>query len=266
MKREFILSIIIPTYNSSKTLMFCLNSIINQSMKNFEVLIIDGNSTDTTLNIAKSYDDERIKIISEPDKGIYDAMNKGIDIAKGEWLYFIGSDDKLYNNNVFEEVIKYNSQFIDVIYCNVCVESQIIGKEYNIDTLLSKNICHQSIFFKHKVFLKIGNYKKVYLAAADWHHNIRWMKEKQIKSKYVNQIVAFYNPYGFSSRTDDKLFHQFRTWNLLVRAKNSISFLDKLRAIKLYLRATIKNPRATNLLDVIFDIPNFLITHNRNFF
>ncbi|WP_231490258.1 glycosyltransferase family 2 protein [Pedobacter sp. Leaf170] len=253
-----LLSIIIPTYNSSKKLKSCIDSIINQSITDFEILIIDGISNDDTLDIARSYNDERIKIISEPDRGIYDAMNKGIEIAKGKWLYFLGSDDELYCEKVLEEILKFDSEIIDILYGNVCVQSQIVGELYNIDILLSKNICHQSIFYKNEVFKKIGKFKEVYVAAADWQHNIRWMKNRRIKSKYVSEIVATYNPYGFSSYIDDKLFHQYRNWNRLVRARKSISLLDKLRGIKIYLIAALKNKRATNLLDVIYDIPSFL--------
>lgn len=254
-----LLSIIIPTHNSSEKLKSCLDSVISQTITDFEVLIIDGMSKDDTIDIAKSYNDGRIKIISEPDRGIYDAMNKGIEIAKGKWLYFLGSDDELYNYKVLEEILKFDSEIIDILYGNVCVQSQIVGELYNIDILLSKNICHQSIFYKNEVFKKIGRFKEVYIAAADWQHNIRWMKNKRIKSKYIPEVVAFYNPYGFSSYIDDKLFHQYRNWNRLVRERKSISLLDRLRNIKVYLIATLKNKRATNLLDVIYDIPNFLI-------
>ena len=87
------LSIIIPTFNSANTLRRALDSIIGQTLNDLEVLIMDGVSTDQTLDIAKTYNDNRIRIFSEPDNGVYDAMNKGIDKASGEWLYFLGSDD-----------------------------------------------------------------------------------------------------------------------------------------------------------------------------
>ena len=87
------LSIINPTFNSAKTLSRCLDSVISQSFTDWEVLMMDGVSNDDTIKIASSYQDSRIRIYSEPDKGIYDAMNKGIDKAHGEWLYFIDSDD-----------------------------------------------------------------------------------------------------------------------------------------------------------------------------
>ncbi|MBP5724119.1 MAG: glycosyltransferase [Bacteroidales bacterium] len=98
------LSIIIPTYNSSKIIGRALDSIVNQTMQDFEVLVMDGASTDNTGEIVASYNDERIKFYSEPDKGIYDAMTKGITKAQGESLYFISIDDWLINNNEFRSL------------------------------------------------------------------------------------------------------------------------------------------------------------------
>jgi len=93
-------SIIIPTYNSSATISVALNSIIKQSYQNFEVIIVDGLSNDNTISIISQFQDDRIKIFSEKDKGVYDAMNKGINYANGKWIYFMGSDDYFYDNTI----------------------------------------------------------------------------------------------------------------------------------------------------------------------
>ena len=118
MKSHFKFSIIIPTFNSEKTLDIALSSIVVQSYQNFEVLIIDGLSTDSTIDIAKKHQKvfPNIKIKSEKDNGIYDAMNKGIALAKGEWLYFMGSDDSLYNDDVLNQICK-NSRGNGLIRC-----------------------------------------------------------------------------------------------------------------------------------------------------
>lgn len=102
------LSIIIPTYNSASVLPRALDSIICQTFTNWEVLIMDGISTDDTLKMAQSYNDSRIRIYSEPDNGIYDAMNKGINKANGEWLYFLGSDDCLFSKDVLSNIFNHN--------------------------------------------------------------------------------------------------------------------------------------------------------------
>src|SRR5688572_23331397 len=97
-------SIIIPTLNSEAHIRRSLESVLHQSFPNFEILIVDGLSVDQTLSIVQQENDARITTYSEKDHGIYDAMNKGITLAKGKWLYFLGSDDVLYDNNVFQDV------------------------------------------------------------------------------------------------------------------------------------------------------------------
>lgn len=88
------ISIIIATFNVSSCIEQCLDSILEQTYENFEVIIVDGASKDNSLNIIQGYTDPRIKLISEPDKGIYDAWNKGLTLATGEWINFIGADDR----------------------------------------------------------------------------------------------------------------------------------------------------------------------------
>ena len=117
-------SIIIPTYNSAQTLKVCLDSVLGQTYDNFEILIIDGNSKDKTLEIIENYSAlniSRFKWVSEKDKGIYDAMNKGIKLAKAEWLYFLGSDDKIFDIELLKQIVSNitNKNKVDVFYGNV---------------------------------------------------------------------------------------------------------------------------------------------------
>ena len=92
------LSIILPTFNCDKVIRHCIESIVGQEFHDWELLVMDGMSRDGTLEIVRQYSskDSRIRVYSEPDNGIYDAMNKGIDKSQGEWLYFMGSDDSLF--------------------------------------------------------------------------------------------------------------------------------------------------------------------------
>ena len=100
------LSIITPTYNSQDKILFCINSVIKQNFEDYEHIIIDNNSTDRTLKLIKGINNKRIKIISEQDKGIYFAMNKGAKIASGQYLLFLNSDDFLIDDNFFENSYK----------------------------------------------------------------------------------------------------------------------------------------------------------------
>ena len=205
------LSIIIPTFNSAKTLSRCLDSVISQSFTDWEVLMMDGVSNDDTIKIASSYQDARIRICSEPDKGIYDAMNKGIDKAQGEWLYFLGSDDWLLNNCVLEEFFftsKYSEY--DVIYGDV--ESSLNCRhngEWKLDNLWY-NRCHQAIFYKRTIFNKFGKYNLKYKVLADYDLNLKWFLCPSIQCKYIPMLIAHFSEGGTSYKCkDDTFFEDF---------------------------------------------------------
>lgn len=188
-----------------------LDSVVQQRYKSFEVIIVDGGSKDQTVSIAKTYLDKHpfIKIISEPDKGIYDAMNKGIKFSSGEWLYFMGADDYLYDETVLKSVFELEdaSQF-DIIYGNVI--SPVLGKylgEFSASAITRWNICHQAIFYRKKIFEQLGCYNLKYQLWADWEFNLRWFNKKNIRKKYVDIIIACFVPGGFS--TEKKIDHDF---------------------------------------------------------
>jgi glycosyltransferase involved in cell wall biosynthesis len=207
------ISIITPTRNAGKTLEACILSVVNQTYLNKEYRIIDGLSTDGTLGIVKKYADiyPYIKWISEKDEGIYDAMNKGIDLSSGEWIYFLGADDSFYSDGVLDDI--FNQEDIsnfDVIYGNV--QWGNAGREYDgpfskLD-LLQKNICHQAIFTRKSVFDKIGKFDTNYKIWADWVFNMKWFNMKYIRHAYINKIIAKYGLGGMSSNSYDSYFLQ----------------------------------------------------------
>lgn len=200
-------SIIIPTYNSSATISVALNSIIKQSYQNFEVIIVDGLSNDNTISIISQFQDDRIKIFSEKDKGVYDAMNKGINYANGKWIYFMGSDDYFYDNTILFYIsnkLKWTSK--NVLYGNVLIkgdtgwakDGKIYNGKFSFQKLLRGNICHQSMFYRHKFIIKNKlEYNLRYVVSADWDYNIRC---RLITSfVYVNKIIAVFNAGGLST-------------------------------------------------------------------
>ncbi|MBR5167940.1 MAG: glycosyltransferase [Salinivirgaceae bacterium] len=204
------LSIIIPTFNSERLIKRCLESIIGQTMGDFEVLIMDGVSSDKTLALIAELNDSRIKVFSEPDGGIYDAMNKGIEKAQGEWLYFIGSDDYLLNNNVLTEVFSQATDKFDVVYGEV--ESNLSEKnrgEWTLETL-EYNRCHQAIFYKKSVFDEIGSYPLKHKVGADHDLNLKWFLNSHIKNRYLGLQIAHFTCGGYSSnQCDDGFFNDF---------------------------------------------------------
>lgn len=221
-------SIIIPTYNSGATLDLALNSIYNQTFKNVEVLIMDGLSSDNTLPIAETYKNkiESVAIFSESDFGIYDAMNKGIEKAKGDWLYFLGSDDTLFENTTFEKIASTISlNKVDLIYGNVFSNrfNGIYDGEFNCSKLASKNICHQAMFFNKTIFKKIGKFNLKYKSHADWDHNIRCFYSSKIKTKFIDNIIANYADGGFSSLNFDETFNKIRPYKCLYLGYNKLN-------------------------------------------
>jgi glycosyltransferase involved in cell wall biosynthesis len=119
-----LISIIIPVKNSVQTIKACLESVFNQTFSSLEVLILDAVSTDGTLEEIKNFSksEDRLRIYSEKDKGTYDAMNKGVQLAKGKWLFFLGSDDQLFDQLVLEKISKVMSHTkAKVVYGNVLI-------------------------------------------------------------------------------------------------------------------------------------------------
>ncbi len=202
-----MLSIIIPTYNSGEKLSACLDSIVSQTYTSIEVWIIDGLSADSTTEIVKRYQSQHpyIHFISEKDKGIYDAMNKGIDKAQGEWLYFLGSDDELYDNRVLETVFKQVAPGeADFAYGNVWFlkhQSKFRGECSRLQLSEETNISHQAIFYKKALFEKLGKYNLQFKLWADWDFNVRCFAHPDVRIKYIDLIIARYNDFdGHSAR------------------------------------------------------------------
>ncbi|HLY70454.1 MAG TPA: glycosyltransferase family 2 protein [Puia sp.] len=224
-------SIIIPTYNSQKSILAALQSIVNQSCDDFEIVIVDGLSKDDTVSIVKSRKDDRIKVISERDNGIYDAMNKGINRAQGDWLYFLGSDDQLYNDTVLEDVKKIQEKSnINVIYGNVKIvgeaswakDGAVYDGAFDKKKLLKKNICHQAIFYRRNFIVdKIGYFNPNYKLCADWDFNLRCYAKDNFL--YIDKIIANFFSGGESTKSfkDDNFRNDFLK-NILSYFKISI--------------------------------------------
>ncbi len=201
-----LISIIIPTFNSGGSIGGAIQSILQQSFVDYEVLIMDGSSLDNSLNIVRSFPDPRIRIYSEKDEGLYYAMNKGISLSRGSWIYFLGSDDKLYDPSVLERVAaKLITTSAEVVYGNVKLDGdthwarhhEIYDGEFTRDKLCKKNICHQAIFYSKIVFQRIGKYNTDYTVCADWDFNHHCFAS--CKMEYIDEIIALFKGGGKSS-------------------------------------------------------------------
>jgi glycosyltransferase involved in cell wall biosynthesis len=239
-------SVVIPTYNSAKTLTRCLDSIAGQDYPDIEVCLVDGISTDETLDIIRryqvSYPIIQIRCISEADQGIYDAMNKGIQMAAGEWLYFLGSDDSLYDKGVLSAVAaKIAASGAEIVYGSVLMRGQnkwnldnvVFDGEYTIEKFIDRNICHQAIFYKKTVIERNGDFSLRYITNADFDYNLRCYANTVFT--YTDLIIANFFVGGQSSHTEDHLFHQERGALLLKYFGNRVFTRSFINA-RLYLQ------------------------------
>jgi glycosyltransferase involved in cell wall biosynthesis len=204
------ISIIIPTYNASSTIRNLLTSCTNQTYKNIEIIIIDGASKDDTIQIVQEFSPHIAKIITEKDKGIYDAMNKGINNSTGEWILFMGADDILSNNNIINEIFsKKDYSKYELVYGRVKIMGykQILGDETTAEKIIENNIPHQAIFYNKKVFQIIGNYNLKYKILADYELNYRIFQNTSIHKLFIPIIVSEYNKKGMSNYTLDEAFY-----------------------------------------------------------
>jgi len=204
---EPVFSIIIPTFNSEGTIHKAIASILHQTFTDFEVLIMDGASMDKTIAIALGFKDDRIKAYSEPDHGIYDAMNKSLDHAKGGWVYFLGGDDELYDNQVLDKVYaNIKESDVDVFYGQVLLSktNTLYCGECDAKKLIFSNISHQAIFTNKNVFNLIGRFDLKYRICADHILNVKWFFNSAIKRKYADLVIARFDQGGVSSQRDDE--------------------------------------------------------------
>jgi glycosyltransferase involved in cell wall biosynthesis len=256
-----LFTIIIPTYNSGHFIAGCLDSIVNQSFKEVEILVKDGLSTDNTRAIVQEYSARypAIKWVSEKDRGIYDAMNKSIFLSAGKWLYFLGSDDKLFDNKVLENisVTVLSDKNLQVIYGDVFSErfNGVYGGEYDNKKLLDQNICHQAIFFRKDIFELTGIFNLKYTAQADWDHNLKWFLNKEIRRKYLPVTIAWYADGGFSSLQGDKVFYRDLRLNYLKYGHSSLSFWTKLTMLQYEFLKSIKRSDLKQLQSVLRQLP-----------
>jgi|GEM_PF-966716 len=198
-----IFSIIIPTYNCSELLRDTLESIFSQDRNLFECIIVDGASKDNTINTILKYKKkypDNVRYISEPDKGVYDAMNKGIDLSEGEYLYFIGAGDTLIQDCLCK--IRGNLKFeLEFVYGNVYYQEVKKVKGYVMDKrdMMLGNICHQSIFYNKKIFRVLGKYNLKYKIFSDNEFNKKCFSNDLIKKRYFDILICNYLGNGLSS-------------------------------------------------------------------
>jgi len=204
-------SIITVTFNSEKYLEDTLVSIFSQSYPDIESIVIDGKSTDGTLSILQKFQN-KITYISEPDTGIYDAMNKGIELATGGIIGFLNSDDVLFDKEIIKKVVHSFSSDVDCVYGNVILvnECNKIVRNYSSANFKLKDFefghmpPHPSFYVRKEAFQKFGHYNTSFKISADYDLLLRFLYIHKLKSKYLDFILVKMRDGGISSSLKNK--------------------------------------------------------------
>jgi len=220
------ISIITVCFNSEKTIEDTIKSVLSQTYQNYEYLIIDGKSSDNTLNIVKKYEPlfkGKMKWISEKDSGLYDAMNKGIKMTTGDVIGILNSDDILASENIFKTVIENWDSKTDIIYANVMYYNNDFTKvirDYISGTKKNDAWCpaHPSMYVSKNVFNIIGLYNTEYKVCADYDFMVR-CNIKNISYKYINEYFVFMR-YGGTSNGIKGYINNLKDCLIILRSHN----------------------------------------------
>lgn len=211
------ISVITVCRNSEKTIERTLQSVACQSFDDFEYIVIDGVSTDKTLEIIDRYKNHISKFISEPDKGIYDAMNKGAKMAEGEYIVFLNADDVFLHENVLSLVAeKMNGKKADLFYGDLVFVEKDTGKinnrkqdNVNYVYLCGGMLFHPAIFASKELFEKFGYFDTQYRIAADYDWILKMLVKNKVSCEYLGfPITMFSDGEGASSNEQNRLKHK----------------------------------------------------------
>lgn len=227
-----IITVITVVYNSGSTLEATIKSVLDQQKEIFEYLIIDGSSTDNSMDIVRRYESQLAGWVSERDKGIFDAMNKGVARSTGDWIYFLGADDTL-EPNILEQIhchliSPYKVVFGDVIFSNNHVMRSYLGPR----TLMLNTLHHQGAFY-HRSLFENFQYDQSLPIQADYELNLS-VYIQGLPTKYVPLLVSTYALGGNSAGHTEKSYNEIN----LIRSR--------------HLRSTWKNASLTVLLRLYY--------------
>jgi glycosyltransferase involved in cell wall biosynthesis len=201
-----LISIITVVLNGASTLERAIQSVTNQDFADLEYVIIDGGSTDGSLDIIRAHESDIGYWCSEPDAGLYDAMNKGIRASRGRWLLFLGADDVLVAD--LRGIAALLRDERTIYYGDVYMRRRqvVYDGPFSVYKIMLKNICQQAIFYPRGVFDK-HSFNTRYKLWADHALNIALYGDKRFRFAYINRQVCLYNDStGASSHTEDAIF------------------------------------------------------------
>ena len=244
------ITIITVCYNRSTTIEKAIKSVLNQNYQNIEYIIIDGNSTDGTKQIIEKSRDRLSHYISEPDKGMYDAINKGLQLATGDVIGLMHSDDEFYDEKVISSIVKrfnfeQNIQGVygDGIYVSNDTEERLIrnriGGAFSLQKIRSGWLpLHPTVYLKKTTIDQYGLYNLDFKIASDTEFLLRYLYKYKIKVSYINTYIVKMRMGGMSTnmkRAFEVLYEDYKIYKFHGLTAFIVVFLKKTIALRQYL-------------------------------
>lgn len=214
------ITIITVVYNAQQYLQYCIESVIEQDYKNIEYILIDGNSTDDSFEIAKQYKEHINILISEPDKGMYDALNKGIAMATGEIVGILNADDMLAAKDVISAVANlFKISNADGVYGDLNYvdknDSQKIIRKWQSTSSDPEDLAwgwmpaHPTLYLKRSMFQHFGSYSLSFGSAADYEFMLRLLYKNRINVHYLDKLMVNMRVGGMSNKNMTQRYKAF---------------------------------------------------------
>jgi glycosyltransferase involved in cell wall biosynthesis len=212
-----LFSVVIPVFRAAEKLERSIASVLRQSPELWELIVVDGGSEDGTVEVMRSYASAIKYAISEPDAGVYDAMNKGLARSSGRYLYFLGAGDTL-REGVLERVARrIPRRRMGFIYGNVFMHDRnlVWDGKWTPEKFRARTPCQQAVFYDRRIFQRHGGFDLGYPMMADYALNIRCFGDCRVEKVFVDDIIADYEGGGLSACHRDERFHAERPALLL---------------------------------------------------
>lgn len=220
-KTQMKVSLITVVYNAEKYIEDCIKSVIAQTYQNIEYIIVDGASTDNTLSIVDQYKSKITHLVSEKDKGIYDAINKGLSLSTGQIVGVLNADDMLASADIIAEIVKcFEIQQSDAVYGNLnyvnSEDTSKITRKWISKQFAKKDIeigwmpAHPTFYVKRELFEKYGNYSLDFGTAADYELMIRFLYHSQVNATFLDQLIVKMRVGGVSNSSLKQRYLAFK--------------------------------------------------------
>lgn len=231
------ISVITVCFNAVNDLEKTLKSVRSQTYKNLEYIVIDGGSRDGTVDLIKKASNCIDYWVSEPDGGIYDAMNKGIKKANGDWILFLNAGDVFVSDTVMEDFSNYLTDDIYILRGNIvrlydkfkAVSQGITAQNPTLMDMISGSFHHQACLIRKVLFLQYGLYSTEYKLCSDWKFFFDCVALHHVKTKYVNYTVAAFKMDGASSNNTIRYEQESKAYLVSLYGKEVVDYLEELK-------------------------------------